>query len=266
MIFARKCIALCALIAGSAQAAPTVNLIADPTAGTAPLTVILTWTSTGAATCAASGGWSGSKALNGSQTLTGISATTNYTLTCTASTGPILLTWTPPTTNVDGSPLTDLAAYVVYRASTEGGLETTSNTFEVLAPASSFTQNAPVGLRWFGIKARNSTGVLSVMSNTVSKNVIGDSADATATITIGTQPNPPTGITVTQTLAMELRISSSGVAWLVREVGTVPLGTSCIEPALLAASGNDWYEVPRSAVTFKVGNVKTTSKIVARCG
>jgi len=68
-------------------AAPTVSLSANSTmvaAGTAPS---LNWTSSNASSCAASGGWSGSKATAGSETQPAITAATTYKLACTGSGG-----------------------------------------------------------------------------------------------------------------------------------------------------------------------------------
>src|SRR5213076_1330508 len=97
--------------AGVAQA-QTVSLSANKTSATGSLTPVLTWsTNPVASSCAASGGWSGTKAASGSQTLTAISASTNYTLTCTWATGSSTVSWVAPTTNTDGSSLTNLAGF-----------------------------------------------------------------------------------------------------------------------------------------------------------
>jgi len=45
----------------------------------------LTWSTLGASSCTASGGWSGTKATSGSETITNITNTTTFTLTCTGS-------------------------------------------------------------------------------------------------------------------------------------------------------------------------------------
>ncbi len=45
----------------------------------------LTWVSNNATACTASGGWSGSKAISGSQSSGALTASTTYTLTCTGS-------------------------------------------------------------------------------------------------------------------------------------------------------------------------------------
>lgn len=70
--------------------APTVNLTAAPTSvtpGAGSATTTLSWTSTNATSCTASGGsFTGSKALNGTEIITP-SATTTYVLTCTGDGG-----------------------------------------------------------------------------------------------------------------------------------------------------------------------------------
>lgn len=67
-----------------AEEAPEVNLSADPdevTPGEGSATSTLTWTTSDADICVATGGWSGTKALNGSQ-IVEPDATTTYTLEC----------------------------------------------------------------------------------------------------------------------------------------------------------------------------------------
>ncbi len=98
---------------------PVVTLSASPTSITAGQNSTLTWSSTNSPTsCTASGGWSGSKAASGSQTVTP-TANTTYSLTCTnagGTSGPASATvaitgtsntyqpitvkgWTPPGSN-----------------------------------------------------------------------------------------------------------------------------------------------------------------------
>jgi trimeric autotransporter adhesin len=67
---------------------PTLTLTANPTSvpggGTTPST--LTWSSANVTACTASGGWTGVKALEGSQDVTP-TATTTYSMTCTSAAG-----------------------------------------------------------------------------------------------------------------------------------------------------------------------------------
>lgn len=60
---------------------PSISLSADPPAIDPGGTSTLQWTTTGMTSCSASGGWSGSKALSGSQQVSP-SSTTTYTLNC----------------------------------------------------------------------------------------------------------------------------------------------------------------------------------------
>ncbi len=66
---------------------PTVSISVSPTTITAGQSATLTWSSTLAVSCAASGGWSGSEPLTGSQVVTpAASGSVTYTLTCTGAT------------------------------------------------------------------------------------------------------------------------------------------------------------------------------------
>jgi hypothetical protein len=69
------------------NSAPTVTLTASPTTVAADAATTLTWTSTNAITCAASGGtFTGSRATGGSVSVV-VAATTTYSLTCTGAGG-----------------------------------------------------------------------------------------------------------------------------------------------------------------------------------
>ena len=73
----------------AAPGAPTVNLTANP-AMNVPYngSTTLSWTSTGAVgTCTAAGGWTGDKALNGSEVINNLVANTTFDLTCVNSIG-----------------------------------------------------------------------------------------------------------------------------------------------------------------------------------
>jgi hypothetical protein len=62
--------------------APVVSLTTSANAVDSGGTVTLTWTSQGATSCSASGGWSGSQNLQGSATTAAITAAATFTLTC----------------------------------------------------------------------------------------------------------------------------------------------------------------------------------------
>ncbi len=67
---------------------PTVSFSASPTSITSGQSSTLTWSGTNATSCTASGGWTGTKSLSGSEVVSPASNTT-YTLTCTGAGGSI---------------------------------------------------------------------------------------------------------------------------------------------------------------------------------
>jgi uncharacterized protein (TIGR03118 family) len=68
--------------------APTVTFSVAPTTITLGQSATLTWSTTNASSCAASGGWTGTQATSGTQSVTPTGAgNVTYTLSCTAPTG-----------------------------------------------------------------------------------------------------------------------------------------------------------------------------------
>ncbi|HTU68475.1 MAG TPA: hypothetical protein VMF52_21220 [Steroidobacteraceae bacterium] len=61
---------------------PTVTLTASPTAVASGSSTTLTWNSNRATDCTASGGWTGAKAVSGTEVISNITAATTYTITC----------------------------------------------------------------------------------------------------------------------------------------------------------------------------------------
>jgi hypothetical protein len=61
---------------------PVVSLSAGPSAVPKGSSAMLTWSSSNASSCAASGGWSGSVATSGSKSTGALSTSTSYTLSC----------------------------------------------------------------------------------------------------------------------------------------------------------------------------------------
>lgn len=96
---------------------PTLTLTATPSSVQQGSASTLAWTSTNASSCTASGGWTGSKVLSGSEIVT-VSATTTYTLNCSGAGGTIqkevTINVTPqptptPTLTLSADPLSVLA-------------------------------------------------------------------------------------------------------------------------------------------------------------
>ena len=66
---------------------PTLTFSASPTSITTGGSTTLTWVSTNATSCSASGAWSGTKSIRGSQNLTNLQSTGTYIITCTGAGG-----------------------------------------------------------------------------------------------------------------------------------------------------------------------------------
>jgi hypothetical protein len=71
----------------SGQPVPEVTLTADPESVTSGDSSTLSWISTNATSCTASGGWSGDKATSGSESTGALTETTSYTLSCSGPGG-----------------------------------------------------------------------------------------------------------------------------------------------------------------------------------
>lgn len=258
----RRLFLLCLVLLSStttAQTAPTVTLTATPTTGVSPLNVTLTWSSTDASSCSASGGWSGAKTTSGTQALTGVTATTTYTLTCAGNPGTATVSWAAPTLNTDGSPLTNLAGFKIYWANSSTGVASATPVVLNSPTTRSYAVTGLAAGTWyFGAKAFNSAGVDSDMSNLANKAITVASANASTTVTVTTKPMPPV-VTVAQT-AYEVR-----KFWFfssLREIGTIDLGVSCIERAFVK-KGAEYWTVPTDAVV--VTGTPRTNVFVARC-
>ena len=165
----------------SATASPSVQLTASPP-GVAPgATTTLSWSAANVTSCTASGGWSGSKALSGSETTPPLNADQTYQLSCSGSNGNALamttvalrtaaLSWTAPTQNVDGSALTNLAGYKVYWGTASRTYSSSANVSG--AGTTTFTTNLAPGTWYFAVSAVDSTGAESAKTNEVSKTVL----------------------------------------------------------------------------------------------
>lgn len=191
--------ALLTCVAGLALAqTPTISFTVETAAATAgQVTPKLTWATTpAAASCTASGdaAWTGTKAASGSVTLAAITPPKAYTLRCTwPGTTSAALSWTPPTQNTDGTSLTNLAGYSVHWGTSATSLVQSTQITNPGTTEYNVTNLTP-GTWFFGVRAINSTGGISALSNIASK-VITAPVELTQTVGIKV-PNAPTGLTV----------------------------------------------------------------------
>jgi hypothetical protein len=236
--------------------------------GISPVATKFTWTcpagtvSASATSPGNQSAWTGIKATSGVQTLTGIKLTADYKLDCTlpAGTASATLTWVAPTTNTDGSPLTNLAGYRIQFGATS---DTLGNQVDIANPLalSGTVDKIPGGTWLFGVKAYSKDSIESVWSSPLMQKTVVVSPpvtqSASVTITVKTQPNPPV-ITTIDTTAYEVNKSTDALA--LNAVGTVALGVSC-KPEYDA---NGLNVVPRNQVKFKTATKPLV--VVAKCG
>lgn len=203
MLRHRSLVAFAAILAFAALEihAQTVSLQSTPASGAGSVTPTLTWSTQPPATsCAASGGWTGTKAASGSQAAAPVTSSTSYTLTCQfAGDTTATLTWIAPTQNTDATPLTDLASYTISygpTASAEG------TVVSVDAPATQkIISNLPAGVTFFAMQAVNKAGLKSAWTPTVSKTTTAATSVVQSTAVSVSAPPPatptvPTGLTV----------------------------------------------------------------------
>jgi hypothetical protein len=84
--------------------------------------------------------------------------------------GTATLNWIPPTANVDGSPLLNLAGYRV-RWGTQSGNYVSSAEIKNAGIATYVIENLPPGTHYFAVQAVTAQGVLSELSNEANKTI-----------------------------------------------------------------------------------------------
>jgi hypothetical protein len=243
----------------SAQTAGTVTFNVNQTSAQGSLTPVLTWSTTPvASSCAASGGWSGNKFASGSETVAKITATTAYTITCSWGGGSATVNWVVPTTNTDGTPLTNLASYQVSLGTSSGTL---SNTALVSDPKATSKTITPLGAgTWYFVaRAVNTNGVESDASNIAQRTITAANAAKTLNVTITGVP-PTTKVLKTTAVAVYDIVRTT--AWVRgAQVGTIAIGKVCSQTT--SVTGN-YFSVTPTDVTL-TGTPRSTA-LVAKCG
>lgn len=235
-----------------------------PSAGVSPLSVTISWNiSLAGGSCSASGSWSGAKPLQGSQ-VTSLTSSASYTLTCSRSTpGSALLSWTPPTQNTDGTPLTDLSGFRAHWGASPSALTQTQSVPGGAAATSYTVNNLNAGTWYFGVKAYASTGVESALSNVVSK-VVAPSAQsyaATRAVIVSQVPQPPV-LKVTEAQVFNAMADYALLAFRPSvQYGSAPIGTPCDSTKPVAGG---YFPVPIEAVRW--ASSARTKYPVAKCG
>jgi uncharacterized repeat protein (TIGR01451 family) len=174
---------------------PTVDIKANDSDGPIDIAyntaATLTWTSSNANSCSASGDWSGAKAVSGSESTGNLTSAKTYTITCTGAGGSAV---DSVTVNVGAEPVTPPASPTVdIKANNSDGPITISyNTAAALAWVSANADSCTASEDWSGTKSLSgsqSTGNLtSAKTYTITCTGSGGSAFDSVTVNVGPRP------------------------------------------------------------------------------
>jgi hypothetical protein len=230
---------------GGGQPVPTVSLSASPATVSAGGSGTLTWSSTNATACTASGGWSGAKAVSGTESTGALNANASYTLSCTGAGGTASASTAVAITG-STAPVVTLSAAPTTVASGASSTLTWSSTNATSCTASG---------GWSGSKAVSgsaSTGALSAAASfTLSCTGAGGTAQASTSVSISAAAPAPT-ITLS---ASPVSVASGGSSTLTWTSGNA---TSC------AASGG-WGGSKATAGSQSTGALTTTTSFSLSC-
>ena len=230
----------------------TVDLNVSPASGKAPLSTTLTWSTTGVEACFLD---SAPVTLNGTQNLT-LNSDQTFSMTCTGGKDYSTISWTPPTTNTDNSPIpatgpTSLAGFKIY-VSTDPTKVEQATPIDIKDPkaVSYKISNQSNGTYYYKMTAYNNAGTASNFTTAVNNVIKFVSISDTAFVDIlnfGTIATPV------------YNVVKKPNGFVLVQVGTVPLNTTC-DPLQYV---NGYYAVPVSTVTWS-GTVKPIV-VVAKC-
>lgn len=172
---------------------PTLTLSTNTTLVASGGSATLSWASTDATSCTATGGWSGIKSTSGSQTVSNITADSLYTLTCTGAGGTISKSVGVHVAVEAPPPSTTPAPTVTFSAS---ATSVVSGGNIILTWTSVDATSCTASGSWSGTKA---TSGIETMSNLTSARTYtlactGQGGTTTKSVTVGiatTQPPPP---------------------------------------------------------------------------
>ena len=168
----------------STPVAPALTLTSSPNTIEENETSVITWNASNATSCSAIGGWSNKTSVSDNQTVGPLTTTTTYRMRCTGtggtvtetvtitvtqpSLGSVELSWDAPTTNEDGSVLTDLAGYTIYYGTNQSNLNQIIDISNV-GITSFVISDLPSDTYYFSITAKDNNNNESTRSNIASK-------------------------------------------------------------------------------------------------
>jgi hypothetical protein len=234
--------AAAATVSVAAPATPTATLTANPTVVAPGGTSTLTWSSTNATACAASGGWSSALPAGGSQSTGALTATTSYSLICTGPGGSSAAA--AATVTVPAEPTATLTASPILVALGGASTLTWSSTDATACAATGGWSGA------LPVSGSRSTGALTVNTSysLTCTGPGGTSATVAATVTVPAAP--------TATLTANPTLVASG--------GASTLTWSSTNATACAASGG-WSGVLPTSGSRSTGAITATTSYSLTC-
>jgi hypothetical protein len=162
--------------------APTVSLSATPTSVSAGNSSTLTWNSTDATSCTASGAWSGSQATTGSYNTGALNQNSTYTLTCTGNGGSATQTVVVAVSAVTPPPTGTAWAWDAQTATLDANSSTLVQTLLGYGIV-----NPNLVMNSFAVATADSTSSSPCYNVPLTS---GGNADPTVCIPLGTKPDP----------------------------------------------------------------------------
>jgi len=190
-------------VGGTVTPWPSVTLTAAPTSVASGASAQLNWSSTNSTTCTAAGGWTGTKALSGTQSTGARTADTSYSLTCTGRGG----SQTASTTVKVTQPAPTLTFSAAPASIASGG---TSQLTWSTTNATSCTASGG----WTGTKGTSGTLATSALTANTSYTLAcsGASGSISRTATVTVTSNAPV-LTLTASPASVQSGSASQLTW-----------------------------------------------------
>ena len=178
---------------------PRVDLRANNLDGSITIphntSAILTWTSSNALSCTASGNWSGHRALSGSESTGNLASTRTYTITCVGSGGSVsdsvVVNVSSPFNPVI-NPTVDIRAN-----NSDGSITIPHNTSAILTWTSNNASSCNVSGDWWGLRSLSgseSTGNL-VSSRTYTITCVGSGGSVSDSVVVNVVSNQNLNIT-----------------------------------------------------------------------
>lgn len=232
-----------ATVVVTAAVAPTVTISASPSSVVFNGSSTVSWSSTNATTCTASGGWSGTKAMSGSQLFNNLPITTTFTLTCTG---------------VGGSA----------SSSTTVAVAASPPTMAISADSTSIAYEAAVTLTWSSLNATACTasGAWSGTKTTSGSEIrsgLTTTGDYTLTCS-GSGGSVSQSVRVTVAAAPVPTLVFSSSATTVAPQGTAILTWSTANATSCIASGQ-WSGFKAMIASESVGPLSVASAFVLTC-